>query len=65
LKIQEIIGSDIMMSLYECSPYPSSHQYALESLKRTIRWLERSKKAKEKSKSSIIWNNSRFQLTKI
>lgn len=46
IEIQKIIGSDIMMPLDECPPYPCSHTYAEESVKRTIRWLERSKKAK-------------------
>ncbi|EEP60100.1 queuine tRNA-ribosyltransferase, partial [Sulfurihydrogenibium yellowstonense SS-5] len=54
VEIQEIIGSDIMMPLDECPPYPSSHQYALESLKRTIRWLERSKKAKKNPNQALF-----------
>jgi len=47
IDIQEIIGSDIMMPLDECPPYPVSHQFAEESLKRTVRWLERAKKHKK------------------
>ncbi len=47
IDIQEIIGSDIMMPLDECPPYPVSHQFAEESLKRTARWLERAKKHKK------------------
>ncbi|MEJ5173451.1 MAG: tRNA guanosine(34) transglycosylase Tgt [Hydrogenothermaceae bacterium] len=54
VEIQEIIGSDIMMPLDECPPYPCSHSYALESLKRTVRWLERSKKAKKNESQALF-----------
>jgi len=46
IQIQEIFGSDIMMPLDECPPYPISHQKAKEAVERTIRWLKRSKEAK-------------------
>lgn len=52
--IQQIIGSDIMMPLDECPPYPCSHGYAQESLKRTVRWLERSKKHKSNHQQALF-----------
>lgn len=39
--IQRNIGSDIMMALDECPPYPSDYQYAKKSAELTHRWLER------------------------
>ncbi len=36
--IQMALGSDIMMVLDECLPYPASHEAAKESLYRTVRW---------------------------
>ncbi len=39
--VQRIIGSDIMMALDECTPYPATHEYAEKSMERTHRWLER------------------------
>lgn len=36
--IQLALGSDIMMMLDECLPYPVPHEHAAESVKRTIRW---------------------------
>jgi queuine tRNA-ribosyltransferase len=39
--IQRSIGSDIMMVLDECTPYPCSYAYAKASMQRTHRWLER------------------------
>ncbi|SNZ06879.1 tRNA-guanine transglycosylase [Persephonella hydrogeniphila] len=47
IHIQEIIGSDIMMPLDVCPPYPVSHTTAKDAVDKTIRWLERSKKAKK------------------
>jgi len=38
---QRVIGSDIMMALDECTPYPCSYQYAKDSLDLTHKWLER------------------------
>jgi queuine tRNA-ribosyltransferase len=39
--IQRIIGSDIMMALDECTPWPCDYTYAKESLELTHRWLDR------------------------
>lgn len=36
--VQLALGSDIMMCLDECLPYPVSHPAAAESMQRTIRW---------------------------
>jgi queuine tRNA-ribosyltransferase len=38
---QRIIGSDIMMALDECTPYPCDEQYARKSMHLTHRWLDR------------------------
>jgi queuine tRNA-ribosyltransferase len=45
IAIQEALGSDIMMQLDECTPWPAEESYAKESLERTTRWLERAVKA--------------------
>lgn len=42
LDIQQVIGSDIMMPLDECTPYPADHSYVKKSIKLTHRWLKRS-----------------------
>lgn len=41
MDIQRIIGSDIMMALDECTPYPCDHKYAKKSMEMTHRWLKR------------------------
>jgi queuine tRNA-ribosyltransferase len=39
--VQRALGSDIMMALDECTPYPAEAAYARESMQRTVRWAER------------------------
>ena len=39
--VQLALGSDIIMALDECPEYPTSHEYARESMERTIRWAQR------------------------
>jgi queuine tRNA-ribosyltransferase len=38
IDVQLALGSDIMMVLDECLPYPTSHEAARVSMHRTIRW---------------------------
>ena len=40
---QRIIGSDIMMPLDECPPWPAEKSYVKESGDMTVRWAERAK----------------------
>jgi queuine tRNA-ribosyltransferase len=44
IEIQLALGSDIIMVLDECPPYPCSREYAKKSLERTTRWAKRCKK---------------------
>ncbi len=39
--VQNDLGSDIVMAFDECTPWPAEHDYALRSLERTTRWLDR------------------------
>ncbi len=45
IAIQEALGSDIMMQLDECTPWPADESYVRQSLERTSRWLGRAVKA--------------------
>jgi queuine tRNA-ribosyltransferase len=47
--IQRSIGSDIMMVLDECTPYPCEYEYALNSVGQTSNWALMCKEAFEKS----------------
>lgn len=41
MRIQRIIGADIIMAFDECPPYPCEYNYARQSMDMTHRWLER------------------------
>ncbi len=41
MEIQRALGSDIAMVFDDCTPYPATHEYALDSLKRTLGWAKR------------------------
>jgi queuine tRNA-ribosyltransferase len=43
LEIQTAFGSDIMMPLDECTPYPCDKKLAKEAVERTSRWAKQSK----------------------
>ncbi len=55
MEIQRILGSDIVMVLDECTPYPCDYDYAKESLIRTHRWERMSKEAFEKT--NPLWGH--------
>ena len=52
--IQEALGSDIMMCLDECTPYPASYGEAERSLDITLDWARRSKQAKRSPEQSLF-----------
>ncbi len=52
--IQERLGSDIAMVLDECIPHPAERDYARASTLRTIRWAERSLRARRKSDMALF-----------
>jgi queuine tRNA-ribosyltransferase len=43
MEIQQVLGSDMVMPLDECSPYPCERKKALRGLKRTTAWAKRCK----------------------
>jgi len=43
IKIQEALGSDIMMSFDECIAWPSTYDYVKNSVERTLEWARRGK----------------------
>ncbi|MBI5562867.1 MAG: tRNA guanosine(34) transglycosylase Tgt [Deltaproteobacteria bacterium] len=54
VEIQEALGSDIIMPLDECTPYPSSREYAEDSMNLTHRWAQRCKKAKKNTGQALF-----------
>jgi queuine tRNA-ribosyltransferase len=47
MEIQRALGSDIAMVFDECTPYPASREYVLNSLKLTTEWARRCKDAQK------------------
>lgn len=43
MKVQNALGSDIMMAFDECAPYPADRDYVKKSMEMTTRWLKRCK----------------------
>jgi len=54
MEIQQILGSDIMMVLDECTPYPSTYEYAKASQELTTKWAKQCKQAKKKNKQLLF-----------
>jgi len=54
IDIQEALGSDIMMCLDECLPYPIEKSRAHESLNITLDWARRSKKAQKGNGATLF-----------
>ena len=60
VQIQRSIGSDIMMVLDECTPFPCDYDYAEKSAKLTSDWAVLNKEAYEKTNSLYGHNQSLF-----
>lgn len=45
MEIQTALGADIIMSFDECPPFPCNREYVEKSLKLTLDWAERGKRA--------------------
>jgi queuine tRNA-ribosyltransferase len=54
VSIQEALGSDIVMCLDECTPYPVTLREAEKSLDLTLQWAVRSKKAAKNSEQALF-----------
>lgn len=60
VEIQRILGSDILMILDECPPYPCSKEYAKNSMELTHRWAERGRNTFLNSSSRYEHNQMQF-----
>lgn len=59
IQIQRSIGSDIMMVLDECTPYPCDYDYAKNSVQLTSDWAIKNKDAFENS--NPLYGHKQFQ----
>ena len=54
IAIQEALGADIIMAFDDCTPYPATKEEARTSMERTLRWEERSLKAKTREDQALF-----------
>jgi queuine tRNA-ribosyltransferase len=54
MQVQRDLGSDIVMIFDECTPYPATYQEAADSMRLSLRWAERSKRAHEGNPSALF-----------
>jgi queuine tRNA-ribosyltransferase len=54
MRIQRVLNSDIAMIFDECTPYPASHDEAAQSMRLSLRWAERSKRAHEGNPNALF-----------
>ncbi len=54
VEIQEALGADIIMAFDECIPFPATHDYARDSLERTLRWARRCADAKKRNDQALF-----------
>ncbi|HOQ43079.1 MAG TPA: tRNA guanosine(34) transglycosylase Tgt, partial [Smithellaceae bacterium] len=54
IEIQEALGSDIMMCLDECTPYPATLQQTRDSLDLTMKWAKQCAEAKTNPEQALF-----------
>jgi queuine tRNA-ribosyltransferase len=47
MRIQRALGADIAMVFDDCTPYPANHEQARDSMRLSLRWAARSRRAHE------------------
>ena len=54
MRIQKVLNSDIVMIFDECTPHPATEREAAESMRLSLRWADRSKKAHEGNPNALF-----------
>ena len=54
MRIQRVLGSDIVMVFDECTGYPATREAAAASMRLSLRWAERSKRAHEGNRNALF-----------
>jgi queuine tRNA-ribosyltransferase len=54
MRIQRVLDSDIAMIFDECTPYPADERQAGDSMRLSLRWAERSKRAHEGNPNALF-----------
>src|SRR5437879_658160 len=54
MRIQRVLAADIVMVFDECTPFPASERDTGESMRLSLRWAERSKRAHEGNSNALF-----------
>jgi queuine tRNA-ribosyltransferase len=54
MRIQRVLNADVVMIFDECTPYPATHAAAAKSMRLSLRWAERSKRAHEGNPNALF-----------
>ncbi|MGH8661680.1 MAG: tRNA guanosine(34) transglycosylase Tgt [Burkholderiales bacterium] len=54
MRIQRALAADIVMVLDECTPYPAAFDRARDSMRLSLRWAERSRRAHEGNRNALF-----------
>jgi queuine tRNA-ribosyltransferase len=62
VETQLALGSDIMMMLDECPPYPVSHEYARAAMQRTVAWARAAHSYFEQRRGALTTRHALFPI---
>ena len=54
MRIQRVLNADVVMIFDECTPYPATREEAAQSMRLSLRWAERSKRAHEGNPNALF-----------
>src|SRR3954465_8474326 len=54
MRIQRVLNSDVVMIFDECTGYPATREQAAQSMRLSLRWAERSKRAHEGNANALF-----------
>ena len=54
MRIQRVLDSDVAMIFDECTPYPADERQVAESMRLSLRWAERSRRAHEGNANALF-----------
>jgi queuine tRNA-ribosyltransferase len=54
MRIQRALGADVVMIFDECTPFPASEREAADSMRLSLRWAERSRRAHEGNANALF-----------
>ena len=54
MRIQRVLNADVVMIFDECTPHPATHAEAAKSMRLSLRWAERSRRAHEGNPNALF-----------